>query len=175
MAKREEVYYDANGNPVQVKKKRNPFLMGCLGLILLGLLFAACTAALGGKVDTEDKTTTTEETTTTEKTTEEKKDNATAQQKAALSKAETYSDMMHMSKKGIYNQLTSEADKFKPEDAQYAVDNLKADYKENALKKAESYQKDQNMSADAILSQLTSEIEGFTQEEAQYAVDNLSK
>ena len=44
---------------------------------------------------------------------------------------------MNMSKQGIYDQLTSEAgEQFTPEEAQYAVDNLKANYNENALKKA---------------------------------------
>ena len=33
--------------------------------------------------------------------------NATRQEKAALNKAKTYSDTMHMSKQGIYEQLTS--------------------------------------------------------------------
>ena len=43
----------------------------------------------------------------------------------ALRSAETYSDMMHMSKQGIYDQLTSEyGEKFTPEEAQYAIDNL---------------------------------------------------
>ncbi len=43
--------------------------------------------------------------------------------------------MMHMSKQGIYDQLTSEyGDQFDVETAQYAIDNLNVDYKENALK-----------------------------------------
>lgn len=194
MAKNKETYYDAQGNPVQVKKKRNPFLLGCLGLLLLFVLLGACGSMFGlndtdKKEDatTEEKTTEekatneakTEEKTETEEvateapTTEEKKDEATREQKAALGKAKTYSDMMHLSKQGIINQLTSEIEGFSPEDAQYAVDNLKADYKQNALKKAEDYAKTQNMSNDAIFNQLTSDIEGFTAEEAQYAVDNL--
>lgn len=45
--------------------------------------------------------------------------------KNALRKAKTYSDTMHMSKAGIYDQLTSEyGEKFTAEEAQYAVDNL---------------------------------------------------
>ena len=48
---------------------------------------------------------------------------------------------MHMFKQGIYNQLTSEFEKFSPEVAQYAVDNVKADWNANALEKAKSYQK----------------------------------
>jgi hypothetical protein len=96
--------------------------------------------------------------------------------KSALKKAESYSKTMHMSKAGIYHQLTSEyGEKFSPEAAQYAVDNLKADYKANALEKAKSYQKQQSMSPEGIRDQLTSEFgEKFTPEEADYAVQNLS-
>jgi len=56
--------------------------------------------------------------------------------KSALTKAKQYSSTMHMSKAGIYAQLTSEyGEKFSAEAAQYAVDNLKADYNANALVK----------------------------------------
>ncbi len=42
-----------------------------------------------------------------------------------LKKAETYSSMMHMSKKGIYDQLTSEyGEKFTQEEADYAIEHL---------------------------------------------------
>lgn len=84
---------------------------------------------------------------------------------------------MHMSKDGIYEQLTSDAgDQFSEDDAQYAVDHLKADYKKNALESAKSYRDDQNMSKNAIYDQLTSSYgDKFTEEQAQYAVDNLDK
>ena len=97
----------------------------------------------------------------------------TTEQKNALAKAESYSDLMHMSKQGIYKQLTSSVEGFSAEDAQYAIDNLEADYKVNALEKAKSYQETMNMSKNAIYNQLTSSVEGFTDEEAQYAIDNL--
>ncbi|MDK6564966.1 Ltp family lipoprotein [Corynebacterium pyruviciproducens] len=95
--------------------------------------------------------------------------------KNALRSAKMYSDMMHMSKQGIYDQLTSEyADQFSPEAAQYAVDNLKADYNKNALESARTYEDTMAMSPDAIYDQLISEYgDKFTAEEAQYAVDNL--
>lgn len=95
--------------------------------------------------------------------------------KNALSKAKSYSDMMHMSKSGIYEQLTSEhGEKFPADAAQYAIDNLQADYKNNALEKAKSYQTQMNMSKSAVYDQLVSDAgEKFTPEEAQYAVDNL--
>ena len=95
--------------------------------------------------------------------------------KSALKKAKSYSDIMNMSKAGIYNQLTSEyGEKFSAEAAQYAIDNVEVDWKENALKKAKLYQETMAMSPNAIYNQLTSEFgEMFTAEEAQYAIDNL--
>lgn len=95
--------------------------------------------------------------------------------RAALTQAERYSDMLAMSKAGIYDQLTSElAGKFSPEAAQYAVDNVDADFKANALEKAQMYQDDMAMSPEAVRDQLTSEFgEKFTPEEADYAIQNL--
>jgi hypothetical protein len=92
-----------------------------------------------------------------------------------VSQAELYSESMNMSKQGIYDQLTSQAgEKFSADAAKYAVDNLKADYKENALKKAQVYQQTMSMSKSAIYDQLTSASgEKFTAEEAKYATDNL--
>ncbi|MNW08069.1 Host cell surface-exposed lipoprotein [compost metagenome] len=82
---------------------------------------------------------------------------------------------MNMSKKGIYDQLTSEyGENFPKEAAQYAIDNIKFDWKESALKKAQLYAETMSMSDSAIYEQLTSEYgEKFTAEEAQYAIDNL--
>lgn len=99
-----------------------------------------------------------------------------ADYKSALKKAKSYSDTMYMSKQGIYDQLTSEyGEKFSPEAAQYAVDNLKADYNANALEKAKSYQKDMDMSPEGIRDQLTSQYgEKFTQDEANYAIEHLN-
>lgn len=95
--------------------------------------------------------------------------------KSALKKAERYSNSMHMSKAGIYNQLTSEyGEQFSAEAAQYAVDNMTADWNENALGKAKSYSNSMHMSKMGTYDQLTSEYgEQFTPEEAQYAVDHV--
>lgn len=97
------------------------------------------------------------------------------EEKNALKKAESYSNTMHMSKKGIYDQLVSEyGEQFSAEAAQYAIDNMKADWNANALAKAKSYQSTMSMSKNAIYDQLISEYgEQFTKEEAQYAIDNL--
>lgn len=97
------------------------------------------------------------------------------EEKNALKKAESYSETMHMSKAGIYKQLTSEyGEGFTTEAAQYAIDNINADWKANALAKAKSYQTTMNMSKQNIYKQLISEYgEKFTAEEAQYAIDHL--
>lgn len=83
---------------------------------------------------------------------------------------------MNMSQQGIYDQLTSNAgDKFSSEAAQYAIDNLKADYNQNALKSAKSYQTDMNMSTEEIRDQLTSDAgEKFTPDQANYAIQHLN-
>lgn len=93
----------------------------------------------------------------------------------ALKKAESYSTLMHMSKKAIYDQLTSEyGEQFPADAAQYAIEHLDADYKANALEKAKTYQQYMSMSKNAIYDQLISEYgEKFTAEEAQYAIDHL--
>lgn len=99
----------------------------------------------------------------------------TTEEKNALKKAESYSNSLHMSKKGIYNQLTSSIEGFTKEAAQYAIDNIDADWNKNALEKAKTYQTSMSMSSKAIYNQLTSSVEGFTKSEAQYAIDNLDK
>lgn len=103
-------------------------------------------------------------------------DKVPSENKAALEKAKTYSSLMHLSKQGIYDQLTSEAgEKFPATAAQYAVDHLKADYNANALAKAKDYRKQQNMSDDELREQLTSDSgEQFTPQEADYAIQHLN-
>ena len=80
-----------------------------------------------------------------------------------------------MSKKAIYDQLTSQyGEKFSADAAQYAIDNLQADFNANALEKAKSYQSRMSMSKSAIYDQLVSQYgEKFTKSEAQYAIDHL--
>lgn len=96
--------------------------------------------------------------------------------KSALNKAASYANTMHMSKRGVYDQLVSEyGEKFSAAAAQYAIDNVKADWNANALAKAKNYQDTMNMSPSAIHDQLTSEFgEKFTQTEADYATQHLN-
>lgn len=100
--------------------------------------------------------------------------NATPEQSSALTKARSYSTMMHMSRQGIYDQLTSEyGEKFSPDAANWALDHLDADYNANALAKAKDYQSTMAMSPEAIRDQLTSQYgEKFTPDEADYAIEH---
>ncbi len=98
----------------------------------------------------------------------------TAEYRVALEKARSYSNSLYMSKQGIYDQLTSFVEGFPEDAAQYAVENLNADYNANALKKAKDYSDSLYMSKQGIYDQLTSPYgEKFTESEAKYAIDNL--
>lgn len=107
----------------QKPKKKNKFLIGCLSIVGIIILISACSMSMsgGGSDSSTSSSSNTQEA--------KKEDNVPREYKAALRSAETYSDSMHMSKKGIYRQLTSEADKYPEKAAQYAIDHLKADYK----------------------------------------------
>lgn len=99
-----------------------------------------------------------------------------AEYRSAITKAETYSDMMHMSEKGIYRQLTSSSGEgFTKKAAYYAVTHIKADWNKNALAKAKDYQDQQAMSPANIKTQLTSSYgEQFTESQAEYAIQHLN-
>lgn len=73
--------------------------------------------------------------------------------------------------------MTSEyGEKFSEEAAQYAIDNVKADYKEEAVESAKNYLDTMSFSKEGLKDQLTSQYgEKFTEEEAQYAVDKVYK
>jgi Host cell surface-exposed lipoprotein len=103
--------------------------------------------------------------------------NIPIEHRSALKKANSYANTMFMSKKGVFNQLTSDyGEKFSIEAANYAVDNVKADWNANALSKAKTYQKQMNMSPASIRNQLISDYgEKFTESEADYAMEKLDK
>ena len=102
-------------------------------------------------------------------------DNVPGEYRSALKSAEFYSKFFHNSKAAIYDQLTSEyGDNVSAEAAQYAIDNVQADWNQNALKSAESYSETMHMSKAGIYDQLISKYgDQFTAEEAQYAIDNI--
>jgi len=94
----------------------------------------------------------------------------------ALTKGLSYARNLHMSKKAVYDQLTSSYGEGFPADAaQYAIDNMTGvDWNANALEKAKQYYYNMSMSKSAVYDQLTSEYgEQFTASQAQYAIDHL--
>ena len=104
------------------------------------------------------------------------KANAPAEYKSALHQATSYANTMHMSKQGVYDQLVSQyGGQFSAAAAQYAIDNVTADWNANALAQAKTYQNDMYLSPAAVHDQLTSEYGGqFTQAEADYAIAHLN-
>ena len=95
----------------------------------------------------------------------------------ALTKGLSYARNLHMSKKGVYDQLTSSyGEGFSADAAQYAVDHMTSvDWNANALEKAKQYYNDMAMSKSAVYDQLVSEYgEQFTASQAQYAIDHLN-
>ncbi|WP_237558267.1 MULTISPECIES: Ltp family lipoprotein [Erysipelothrix] len=106
---------------------------------------------------------------------EKEKESVSVEFKNALIKGQQYADRMNMSERAIYDQLVSEYGENFPEDAaQYAIENIKADYNNNALEKAKTYQSRMSMSRDSIWEQLVSEHgENFTEDQANYALENL--
>ena len=94
----------------------------------------------------------------------------------ALTKGLSYARNLHMSKKAVYDQLTSSyGEGFSVDAAQYAIDNMTGvDWNANALEKAKQYYYNMSMSKSAVYDQLTSEYgEQFTASQAQYAIDHL--
>ena len=127
----------------------------------------------GGNVETVQEVSQNSENTIAENKSEDKIDNNVPMEyRSVMEKAKFYSDVLNMSKAKMYEELTAGCG-FTAEEAQYAVDNVKADWKENALKTAKTYE-DESISKAAMYDKLTSEyVDMFTDEEAQYAVDNI--
>lgn len=148
-------------------------------LVVVGLAIIGG-AAGGGNKSTNSSNSSTPTASTTSQTepakAETKQPDVPAVYKSALAQASTYANHLHLSKKGLYDQLVSEyGGKFKPEAAQYAIDNVKADWNANALAQAKTYQNDLHLSPASIRDQLVSEHGGqFTAAEADYAIAHLN-
>lgn len=100
----------------------------------------------------------------------------TQEYKNALSQAIYFATRDNLSKKAIYDQLTSDyGGQFPADAAQYAIDNLTGiDWNANALAQAKYFYTRGGLSKSAVYDQLTSEYGGqFTASEAQYAIDHL--
>lgn len=136
---------------------------------------------LGLAAQKNDTNTATTTTTTTQQKQEdvkkEEKPQVPMEHRMALKAAEQYLQTMPFSKRGLYQQLTSDAgSKFPAEAAQYAVDNVKANWKENAARAAANYLNMMPMSREELVQQLSSDAgDQYTIEEAQYGVEKAYK
>ena len=97
----------------------------------------------------------------------EETDSETLAQSNAVSMALNYLDYTSFSKQGLIEQLEFEG--FSSADAQYAVDNITVDWKEQAALKAAEYLNYQAFSRSGLIDQL--EFEGFTRAQATFGVD----
>lgn len=164
---------------------KKPFYKkGWFGAISFIVVVTICASIIGsGSSQTTQAPTTNEsiETYSSESTPEvetntiEVEDDVPTEYKSALKSSISYSNILYMSKQAIYDQLISEhGGQFSVEAANYAIDNIQADWNRNALETAKKFQERLHMSPNAIYDQLISEHGSkFTVEEAQYAVDNL--
>ncbi|WAL40630.1 Ltp family lipoprotein [Brevibacterium sp. BRM-1] len=101
--------------------------------------------------------------------------NVPAEYSDALSKAGYYAGDGHMSKKGLYRQLTSKnGEGLSKAAATYAVNHVDADWKNNALETAKAFSKNPSYSRSTVYDLLINEkVGGFTEAEAKYALDHL--
>ena len=91
--------------------------------------------------------------------------------KNALAKAKDYLEYSAFSKEGLKAQLIYS--KYPEDAAQYAVDNVGADWNEQALKKAKDYLDYDSFSNEGLKEQLV--YSKFTEDQAQYAIEHLPK
>ena len=91
----------------------------------------------------------------------------TAGQENAIEKAESYLEVLRVSRQGLIEQL--EYEQFSAADATFAVDHVTVDWNKEAVEKAESYLKYSSFSTSRLIDQL--EYEGFTVAQAQYGAN----
>lgn len=173
---------------IKKSSKKRPLFIVITSIVLFGIAMANSATPESTKdketvaqptketqkdIKDETKEESKEETTKTEPVKE--KESVPIEYKNALIKGQQYAERMYMSERGVYDQLVSEyGENFPEEAAQYAIENIKADYNKNALEKAKTYQSRMSMSRDSIWEQLVSEHgENFTEEQANYALENL--
>lgn len=96
--------------------------------------------------------------------------NLTGPQQNALRSARQYLNMTGFSKKGLIEQLSSEAGEgYSVEDATAAVDSLSVDWNENAAKSARQYLDMSGFSCKGLIQQLSSSAgSDYTLEQATY-------
>jgi hypothetical protein len=85
----------------------------------------------------------------------------------AIDSASSYLDYTAFSRTGLIDQLEFES--YATEDATFAVDSLKVDWKEQAVESAKNYLDYSSFSLQGLIDQLV--FEGFTYEQASYGAN----
>ncbi len=145
------------------QKKR--FIVPIALVALIGISVASNPSAQDGFEQGVESTVNSPESSESTETQEEAV-TETIGQKNARESAESYLDFAAFSRQGLIDQL--EFEEFSTEDAEYAVDALNVDWKEQAAKSAEAYLEFSAFSREGLIDQLV--FEGFTQEEAEFGV-----
>ena len=91
----------------------------------------------------------------------------------ALASAKQYLSVVAFSYSGLMEQL-EQFDDYSHAEAEYAVKNCGADWKEQAAKKVKEYLNVMPMSRKRLIEQLV-QIDGFTREQAVYGVEQSYK
>jgi len=88
----------------------------------------------------------------------------------AVRSAKKYLEMQGFSKKGLIQQLSSDAgDGYSLHDATVAVNSLTVDWNENAVRSAKNYLNMQGFSCKGLIEQLSSSAgDGYSHSEAEY-------
>lgn len=147
------------------KKPIKVIISVMIGLMVIGA-FSMPDTQTPEKVE-KNVTETKKEKTTKEEKAKEEKPKLTVNQTQAVKKAESYLNVSGFSRLGLIDQLVFEG--FSNEDATFAVDYIKVDWKEQASKKAKEYLDVSSFSRQGLIDQLV--FEKFTLEEATYGVD----
>jgi transposase len=118
----------------------------------------------------EQSANTQQTTTQPEAADENEAKNLTAPQKNAVRSAKQYLSMAGFSRKGLIQQLSSDAGEgYKASDATVAVDSLKVDWNQEAARSAKQYLSIQGFSCKALISQLSSSAgDNYTTSQATY-------
>ncbi len=166
-------YYENDLPPEEKSHTARNFVIIVVAILIIGSLFEAFRLIYGNPNNFRPATQSQSANSSQNQNGAQQSD-VSADYTNALNKADMYANVYYLSKQRIYDQLTSEPDRFRSEAAQYAVDNVNADYNANALVKAQEYSEDEHLSRQRLITQLTSKYEGFTEDETQYAIDNLN-
>jgi len=99
--------------------------------------------------------------------------NLTGPQRKAVRSAESYLDFSGFSRKGLIEQLSSDAgDGYDKADAAAAVDSLDVDWNEQAARSAKNYLDMMGFSCNGLIEQLSSDSgDGYTASEARYGAE----